>query len=367
MESSVNRAPAVSGVGLVTALGQSSDETWNALLAGRAIADHARAAGFSGDERAIDMACRAASEALGEAGWNKSLRTQVDSGIFVGTSKGAIESWLRRDGDAGNFDLFTGLSRIDVELARRLGFEDGPRMTLSSACSSGLHALVRAVMGIASGEIRRALVVGVEASVHPLFIASFKRLGVLAPEGHGCRPMDRDRRGFLVSEAAAAVCLQAGEELAGRPSIRIDRWAIGGDGTHLTGGDPEGKALRKLLARVMLPRCDLVHAHATGTIVNDPVELAAISDAGLTPWIYSHKGALGHSLGAAGMVSVAINCLIHRHRRIPGNVRTRWPLDMGGLRFSDKVVESPIRRSVVCAAGFGGPLAVVGLESGEEP
>src|SRR5208283_3187056 len=111
--------------------------------------------------------------------------------------------------------------------------------TISSACSSGLHALLRAAMAIESGEIRRALVVGVEASVHPLFISSFKRLGVLAPEGHGCRPFDHHRRGFVVSEAAAAVCLESRQNPVGRPIVRIDRWAAGGDGTHLTAGDPD--------------------------------------------------------------------------------------------------------------------------------
>ena len=102
-------------------------------------------------------------------------------------------------------------------------------------------------MAIESGEICQALVVAVEASVHPLFISSFRRLGVLAPEGHGCRPFDRRRGGFIVSEAAAAVCLESLEEPIGRPIVRIDRWAAGGDGTHLTGGDPAAKRCGRLL------------------------------------------------------------------------------------------------------------------------
>jgi 3-oxoacyl-[acyl-carrier-protein] synthase II len=364
MEPDLNSRPVITGIGLLTVLGQSAGETWSALLAGRSIADHARVAGYSGAGRASAMARRAAAEALANAGWTRAHREAPDCGIFVGTSKGAIESWITTEAPGEHPGFPCGLAQIAVELSREFGFGNGPRLTISSACSSGLHALLRAAMAVESGEIRRALVVGVEASVHPLFISSFTRLGVLAPEGHGCRPFDRQRRGFVISEAAAAVCLESPEKPAGRPIVRIDRWAAAGDGTHLTGNDPEGKALRRLLHRVVGPECDLVHAHATGTTVNDPVELAAIAAAAQSrPWLYSHKGALGHSLGAAGMVSVVLNCLSHRHGVVPPNIRSTQPLAMNGLRFSSEMARGPINRSVAIAAGFGGPLAAVGFVS----
>jgi 3-oxoacyl-[acyl-carrier-protein] synthase II len=313
----------------------------------------------------VAIAEHAAREALANAGWTAAECGRDDTGLFVGTSKGAIECWIQPGDLNARAALPLGLAQIDAELSRKLQFGFGPRLTISAACSSGLHALLRATMAIESGEVRRALVVGVEASVHPLFISSFKRLGVLAPEEHGCRPFDRQRRGFVLSEAAGAVCLEAAEKPVGRPIVRIDRWAAGADGTHLTGGDPEGVTLRKLLARVAAPGCDLVHAHATGTIVNDPIELAAIgATSGQTrPYLFSHKGALGHSLGAAGMVAVVLNCLSHLTGKIPANVRSGEPLEMEGLRFLREVVQTPIRRSIAFAAGFGGPLAAVGLVS----
>jgi 3-oxoacyl-[acyl-carrier-protein] synthase II len=373
MEPAVNRPPVITGIGLVTVLGQSVEETWNALLAGRSIVDHARVPGFSGPQRAIALAERAAGEALAQAKWSGTERSSSDTGIFVGTSKGAIESWMTENADE-RMGLLCGIAQMDGELSSRLKFGGGPRMTISSACSSGLHALIRAVMAIASGEIRRALVVGVEASVHPLFVSSFRRLGVLAPEGHGCRPFDCERRGFVISEAAAAICLESAEAAAGRAMVRVDRWAAGSDGTHLTGGDPAGKALTKLLQRVAGSDCDLVHAHATGTVVNDPVELAAIAAAGESRaclhshclnshCLYSHKGALGHSLGAAGMVSAVLNCLSHLHGRVPGNIRSTRPLRMDGMRFSTEAIKADIHRSAAVAAGFGGPLAAVGFVS----
>jgi 3-oxoacyl-[acyl-carrier-protein] synthase II len=361
MESLMQSPPVITGIGLVSALGGSAPQTWGALLAGRSISDHSRVAGFTGADRAVPMAFAAAGEALGQAGWSASDCAKDDSGLFVGTSKGLIETWMQ----SGALDLSCGLARIDSELAERLRFGCGPRMTLSAACSSGLHALLRAVMAIESGEAQRALVVAVEASVHPLFISSFRRLGVLAPEGYGCRPFDLARKGFVISEAAAAVCLESRADARGRPLARIDRWAIGGDGTHLTGGDPEANSLRRLLSRVAVGRINLIHAHATGTVVSDPVELAAIESivGAAHPILYSHKGALGHSLGAAGLVSVVINCLCHSHGMVPGNVRSKEPLAVGGLRFSSGAAQRRIERSVALAAGFGGPLAAVLLAS----
>jgi 3-oxoacyl-[acyl-carrier-protein] synthase II len=352
--------PIVTGIGLLTVLGESSDQTWSSLLSGRCIADHSRIPGFSGPDRAIAMAQRAAAEGISHAGWTRDDCVSPDTGIYVGTSKGAIESWI----SGSNSIPSPALAQIDAEIAREFKFGPGPRLTISSACSSGLHALLRATMAIESAEIRRALIVGVEASVHPLFISSFRRLGVLAPEGHGCRPFDQQRRGFVISEAAATLCLESSENPVGRPMVRIDRWAVGGDGTHLTAGDPSGNALRNVLKRVIGPGCDLVHAHATGTVVNDPVELAAIASAGSSqPWLYSHKGALGHSLGAAGLVAVAINCLSHQHGIIPPNIRTTQPLPTDGPRLSAETVQMAVRRSVAIAAGFGGPLAVVSFVS----
>ena len=76
-------------------------------------------------------------------------------------------------------------------------------------------------MMLRSGEVDRAIVIGAEASLHPLFLACFKRLGVLPGEGIGCRPFDVSREGFLVSEAAAAICLENGK--SGRSGLSVGR------------------------------------------------------------------------------------------------------------------------------------------------
>jgi len=173
-----------------------------------------------------------------------------------------------------------------------------------------------------------------------------------------------------MSEAAAAVTIEAADETSARSwsggYAKIDSFALAGDATHLTGSDPTGRTLSRVLANVINGRpTDLIHAHATGTVLHDPVELAAI-EANLAsydsdPFIYSHKGALGHSLGAAGMISVVINCLIHRHGIVPGNVRTPAPLPIRGARIDANPVAGNFRRSIVTASGFGGTIAAVAL------
>lgn len=382
----MNPFPIITGAGLATPLGHTLPETWQAVCGGAAIRNHAHVAlpGHSGDRpgRFHAAAEAVAREAMASAGW----RDPGGAALVLGTSKGPVEHWMARrlDSDAASggshrsepSELLPGfgLSESAAELARRVRLS-GPRLTLSAACASGLHALIRAAMMIRSGEAGRVLVVAVECSVHPLFVGSFQRLGVLPPEGVGCRPFDRQRAGFLMSEAAAAVCVESSTAGAAEDTpdvtraIQIERFAFGGDATHLTGSDAEARTLRHLLAHVVDARpVDLVHAHGTGTEQNDPAELAAIESVlpetmARRPSLYSHKGALGHSLGAAGLVSVAINWMCHREGFVPANVNTTDPLPTTRVLLGREGVRRPVRRSIVTASGFGGPMAAISLTS----
>jgi 3-oxoacyl-[acyl-carrier-protein] synthase II len=372
----VSITPVITGIGLATPLGDTLAATWDWLCAGRHITDHSRVPGIeSGDEPRVNMlARRVALEAVASAGWNAGQRQSA--ALVVGTSKGPVEAWIgpapicdfeTTNMPAGRSQVF-GLADTADAVARSLALGYGPRLTLSAACASGLHALIRAALMIRSGEADRAIVVAAESSLHPLFLHSFRRLGVIPPEGVGCRPFDEHRAGFLLSEAAAAVCLELPQTAQARPWAAVDRFAMGGDATHLTGSDPAGGLLRQLLAKVIDSRAiDLVHAHGTGTIANDPIELAAIdsvvSSQDPAPSLYSHKGALGHSLGAAGLVAVTINCLAHRHGLIPPNVQTTTPLPVRCVRIHRELESRQIHRSIISAAGFGGPTAVVSLVS----
>jgi 3-oxoacyl-(acyl-carrier-protein) synthase len=255
-----------------------------------------------------------------------------------------------------------GLASVANDVAGELSI-GGPRLTVSAACASGLHALIRGSMLVQSGQFNRVLVVAAEASIHPLFLASFARLGVLPPPGVGCRPFDHSRAGFVMSESAAAVLLE-NRETAGQ--VTVERFASGADATHITGIDPQAAALRRVLARVLSDApTQLLHAHGTGTRMNDAIELAALDElapsAASAPIVYSHKGALGHSLGAAGLVSVVLNVMAHRTSDIPPNVRTTDSLKTRQLAIPPEASRRRVERSLAVAAGFGGAIAAVSL------
>ena len=369
---------AIAGYGLVSPLGCSASATWDAIIEGRVIESHAHVPIASGPDeaRVTTLAIHAAREAIAWAGWSRAELSEDATAVIVGTSKGPVETWLTAPLQhmssptyvaAGRDDVF-GLAAVCDAVARDVGAGSGPRLTLSAACASGLHALGRAWMMIRSRQVERAIVVAAESSLHPLFLSSFKRLGVLPKDGVACRPFDETRDGFLMSEAAAAVCLSASETDADGDAagdVVIDRFALGGDATHLTGSDPDGQLLRRLIGQVAGPNpIDLVHAHGTGTPTNDPVELAAIDDTvSGKPNVFSHKAALGHSLGAAGLISVVLNCIAHERGLIPPNARTERPLRADRVEISRDSVRREVGRSIAIAAGFGGPTAVVGFVS----
>src|SRR5687768_14269842 len=141
--------------------------TWDRLLRGDSVGDHVRLPDLGDRGRALTLARSVASEITRG-------RLDANAAVIVGTSKGSIEDWFSpppvgfatSDNVAGGLRP-SGLGDIAGELAREYRTA-GPVLTVSAACASGLHALVRAVMMIAAGEVRQALVVGVEASVHPL-------------------------------------------------------------------------------------------------------------------------------------------------------------------------------------------------------
>jgi len=362
------------------------------------------------ERRLIELGMLVAREAMAETGLAVDSRTA----LVVGTSKGPADDWLvpleydpyrpptsdkpsngkcedvtitpnigsitkcedvTFNGNIGFIgdipimpDADFGLACVQTALASRLGIS-GPVLTTSAACASSLHALIRAAMLLQHGDADRAIVVGTESSLHPAFIESFTRLGVIANPGQPCRPMDRNRSGFLISEAAAAVCL---ERRPARPGeIVLDGFALGSDASHLTHTDTSASTLKYCLKQVIAGRpVDLIHAHATGTVSNDVIELGAIAEASANtppggPILYSHKGALGHSLGASGLVATVLNVLSHRHGLVPGNVNTTDPMETPAGRIENKTLQYPIRRSLVIAAGFGGATGVVGLRSAD--
>src|SRR5699024_2177564 len=150
-----------------------------------------------------------------------------------------------------------------------------------------------------------------DAALLPLFIHSYRRLGVLAPltaEGYRARPLDERRAGFVLGEIGAAILLKRlPPDQPPRPGqIMLLDTAVAAGNHDLIRTDPKMPALRHLAASVFAGRkVDVLHPHAPGTTDHDPGELAALSSAlheagqQTVPDVYACKGALGHNLGAA--------------------------------------------------------------------
>lgn len=397
---------AITGLGLRTVLGNDVRSTWDAILAGRRVLDHTQsdiALGPYGS-RVAAIAADVAGQAVRDAGWHAGTLADPRTGLVIATSKGEVESWiaarslrnfnatfdhatdqsLGKTCPAGGLGPGWGIGRLAGVVGSHLRMGPGPAITVSAACASGLHALGRACLMVRFGQVDRVLVVAAEASVHPVFVESFRRLGVLPPAGHGCRPFDKSRAGFVMTEAAAAVCVErvdASRQASSphrQPYAYVDRFAIAGDASHITSSDPTGCTLRRMLDNVIDDRpVDFVHAHGTGTVVNDPVELAAIDEtvgrfrnsnfknatADAPVPVFSHKAHLGHTLGAAGLVAVALNCEIHRSGVIPGNIATCEPLPAINCEVPIDARSQTVGRSLSLAAGFGGAMGSVTLTS----
>lgn len=349
--SSAPRFPvAIAQASILTPLDSPGEDTWSALRAGHEVTDF----GVVSDALLpanpdIDRASRLAITVAKKIGG-----ILPDTPLFVGTSKGPILSQLAAINELRSAKLTPRSARhvalgpadIGCEIARTLGLRS-PVHTSIAACSSGLHAFHRAFRSVEFGEFDRALVIAADASHHALFEASFHRLGVLSPpdpDGHRrCRPFDRYGEGFIVSEAAAAILLERAVPEDTR--IRIARSTIAADGTGLIAIDPAGESLRHTLLRSSGTPTHFVHAHATGT-AQDSIEVAAIRAAVPSAPILSSKRWIGHSLGAAGLVALALSHRAHRE----GMLWDATPL----LKQS---------RSLTISQGFGGHIAAVVLES----
>jgi hypothetical protein len=330
--------------------------SWESIRAGRrvqrnvAVNDY-----FLEGEPELDRSIRMA---LGVARRTLAGRTAGDTHLFCGTSKGPVGICLHvldllRQGlpipPLAARQVALGVGAMGALLGERLNLASGH--TSVAACSSGLFALHRAAQALWRGECQRALIVAADASLHPLFEGSFARLGVLAPlddtGARQCEPFAAHGNGFFLAEAAAALLLEAPDSRPSNapPLAWLDASWTGGDGSGLIAIDERGESLRRGLC-ACTPQGPLafIHAHATGT-AHDRFELAAIQAAvpPTTP-VFSSKRWLGHSLGAAGLLSAALSLRCHQR----GETLDGRPVPAGSS-------------SLTIAQGFGGHIGIVRL------
>ncbi|MFH1022718.1 MAG: beta-ketoacyl-[acyl-carrier-protein] synthase family protein [Planctomycetota bacterium] len=388
----------ITGYGAVSPFGVGVDRLWNGVRAGRSgiayIPSLSRSLGRSVVGGSIpgfsygfgvDPLEKAAIAAAGEALHDARLDPAgCGVALCLGTSKGGVRRFEsdhrrlhagKRGAPAGKARWFSPDGAGNA-VAEALGLT-GPRRTVVAACATGLYAILAGAELLRRDETVEAVVAGgADASLSPLVLASFDRLGVLSPTGV-VRPFAAGRDGFVLGEGAGLVVLER-ESDARRRGARVRAVlagaARGTDPTSLTGFAPEGKCLERVIRRALVAAgcvpADIgcVNAHGTGTVLGDAVEaraLAAVFGPGGVP-ASSTKSMIGHLLGAAGAVELIVAVLALENGFIPPTTNFEdadpsCPVDC----VPNEGRAAAIRRAMTVSFGFGGHIGAAVLEKGE--
>lgn len=389
----MSRRVFVHGVGALTPLGATWAETVSALAEGKSAVrqiQHFDVVGFPctvgafiedrfGDtpDRRWELASRAAS-----AAWADSP-TEARSGklgIFVGAESGrasfaTVFALAQAAGGGPVFDhrQFGAKARawanqvdaaslspatVASRLAGKYGAE-GPAVTVSLACASGLAAVIEAVRAIRLGVVDVALCGGVGADVDPMMLAGFGLLGILSAAGIA-RPFDSRRDGFVVGEGAAMLVLSTERARARAEVVGVGRSL---DAHHLTAPHPEGQgaisAMRRALGEAGTEQVQYLQAHGTSTPLNDAIEAAAINRVLGREVEHTHvasvKGALGHWVAGAG--ALGFLCALEAVQNglcLPTANLERPASDCALPHLAGPALRKPVTNAMVNAFAFGG-------------
>lgn len=409
------RKVVVTGLGAVTPLGNSVNETWEGIKAGKSgiglitkfdTTDYAcKIAGElkdfdptnymdKKDARKMGLysqyAVAAAKMALEDAGLTKETIDGDRTGVLLGNGIGGfevLEAGYKKYFEAGNTrippltipQLITNEAPGNISMLFGL---HGTALSLATACASGTDALGVALDQVRSGRLDMCLAGGTEATVTGFGIGSFQVLKTLATSYNDCpekasRPFDAAREGFIMGEGAAILVLEEYEHAVARGAkIYCEFAGYGGssDAYHITSPDPSGeggaKAMIKAIkdAGIKPEEVQYYNAHGTSTPVNDPAETAmikkAFGDHAYNMKVSSTKSMTGHCLGAAGAIEAMICVKAIEEGVYPPtinleNVDTEHGCDLDYVPNKAIVAENGINCAASGSLGFGGHNGVV--------
>jgi nodulation protein E len=345
------RRVAITGIGVVSPIGNNVGEFWDSLAAGRSgigpitkvdtselrFKNAAEVKGFNAaeyfDERAMMMldpfahfGITAAREAVKESGIAFGDELKDRTGVVTGSCLGGKETE-----DAFFYDLYANKKNrvppiaiprsMSNSVASHVSMEfglTGATFTTSTACSSANHAIGQAFWLIRQGTLDAAIAGGSEAPICYGNLKAWEAMRVVAPDT--CRPFSRDRGGMILGEGGAMFVLEemeAAKNRGARIYAEIAGFGMSADAHHLTMPLAAGaaKAMRAALGDARLNHEDIgyINAHGTATQANDPMEAEAIRiafrNAADGILVSSTKSMHGHTLGAAGAIEAAATVL----------------------------------------------------------
>lgn len=255
-----------------------------------------------------------------------------DAKLILATTKGEIDLLEQAVLDGNGSPDDARPDRLLRRTASMTGVDD-EGIVISAACASSSAAAAYAAAMVRAGKSDCAVVVACDA-VTEFVYAGFASLLALDP--YAARPFDRDRQGLSVGEAAACAVIMS-EERARREGREvlgvIAGWGLSDDANHMTGPSRTSEglllAVRKAFRAAGLGADDIgcISAHGTGTVYNDAMEMRAFRTLfpGRKVPVYSVKGGIGHTMGAAGLVEIITALRALRERTAPATVNLRRP------------------------------------------
>jgi 3-oxoacyl-[acyl-carrier-protein] synthase II len=406
-----SRRVVVTGMGVVSPLGNNLADNWSKLLAGTSGIDritHFDASSYrcqiGGEVRNLDLSdimepkevrhhdpfCQYAVAAAEQAVRQSGISSDPD---FDPTRVGVLVS----SGIGGLLTLSTQISNLDAKgparvspmtvpmmisdmaagrLAIRYNFQ-GPNFGIVSACATGLHSIGEAYWIIKRGDADAMLAGGAEASIVPIGQAGFSSLRALSERNHepqlASRPFDRDRDGFVPAEGAGILVLEDADHARNRGAeilAEIVGYGTTGDAYHITAphaeGDGAARAITMALRQAGKPAdaVGYINAHGTSTPLNDKVETMAIKralgDHARRVAISSTKSMTGHMLGAAGSYEAFVCIEALRQQCIPPTINLDHPDPDCDLDYvPNQARKLNFNLALNISMGFGGHNAAV--------
>lgn len=409
------RRVVVTGLGIVSPIGNSVKEFWNSLLAGAcgigpitrydASGEEVRVAaevkGFDparyfdvGEqrrtERYVQYAVAAATQAAADSGIAGEISPQR-LGVYFGSGIGGASAFLH----GAKTLLERGSSRVSPyfipmvisnmaagAIAIRTGAK-GPCLPVVTACATSSHAIGEAFRAIGHGYADAVLAGGAEAGIDPLIMAGFTNCGALSLQSDpnlACLPFDRRRDGFVMGEGAAALLLEEREHACARGAAvyaEIVGYGNTCDAYHMTAPLPDARESAHAIIMAMENTSDVpagqiyFNAHGTGTPRNDVVETLALKRAfGLQAKklsVSSIKSMTGHMMGAAGAAEAAASVLALRHGVMPPTVGlTQQDPDCDLDYIPGAARKGEMTLALSQSLGFGGHNACLAFRRWEE-
>lgn len=408
------RRVVVTGMGMVTPLGDGVDVNWRRLLAGqsgagpitrfdashyaaRIACEVPRGDGSNGtfnadayvspkEQRRMDdfiiYGIAAAKQAIKDSGWaaaNEEERCRA--GVMIGSGIGGLPGIeqasleLAEKGPRRVSPFFiTGrlINLVSGNVSIEFGLK-GPNHSVVTACASGSHAIGDAARLIQYDDADVMVAGGAEATICPIGVAGFAACKALSTNfndepARGSRPYDRDRDGFVMGEGAGIVVLEELEHAKKRGAkiyAEVIGYGLSGDAYHITApeetGDGGFRAMQMALRKAGISPSDIqyVNAHGTSTPLGDEIELGAVTrlfgNAAASLVMSSTKSSIGHLLGAAGAVEAIYSILAIRDGVCPATINLDNPSVETQINLA---ANAPVERKVDTVLsnsfGFGG-------------